>query len=625
MADNKEIKNLFAEFPPITTEEWEAKINKDLKGADYERKLVWRTLEGFNVRPYYRAENLENLEHLTSLPGEFPYVRGTKKENAWEIRQDICVCNIEKANNKAVDALKRGATAIGFWVSKKTVASQADFSQLVKNIDLEKTPLFFNVAADAPAFAEMLSNEIKEQKINKENVKGSIEFDVIGHLTITGNCYDNEKCDGIAVAKKLIEFAKENLPKVKVVAVNGQYIHNSGSTIVQELGLSLAMGNDYLAKLTEEGLKIDDAAKSMIFNFAVSSNYFMEIAKYRAGRMLWAKIVEAYKPECNCSGKMKIHSTTSMWNKTAYDPYVNMLRTTTESMSAILGGSDSVTVLPFNTSFEKSGEFSERIARNTQIVLKEEAHFGKIQDPSAGSYYIETLTTSIAEHAWKIFTEIEEKGGYISAFKEGFVQNMIKETSQKRDMNIAMRKEILLGTNQFPNFNEEIAKDLNQDIYKKDWIKSENPSVEPLKMYRASEAFEELRLNTEKSEKRPKAYMLTIGNLAMRKARATFACNFFACAGFEVKDNLGFKTVEEGVKASLENNADIVVICSSDDEYATLAPEIYEQLKDKAIVVVAGYPKAHMEALKEKGIENFIHVKSNVLETLTKFQKQLGL
>jgi methylmalonyl-CoA mutase len=304
-----------------------------------------------------------------------------------------------------------------------------------------------------------------------------------------------------------------------------------------------------------------------------------------------------------------------------------MLRTQTEAMSAVLGGTDSLTVLPFDAVYEQPTDFAERIARNQQALLKEEVHLDKIADPAAGSYYIETLTASIAEEAWKLFLEVQEKGSFIAAFRQGFVQGKVKEMADKRKKAIATRRENLLGINQFPNFTEQLDVQLCDCLFKEEDETAEDAEVETIKIFRGAQEIEAIRYATDqfvKSNKRPKAYMLTIGNLNMRKARAQFACNFFAVAGYEVVDNNGFETAEEGAKAALEANADIVVICSSDDEYAEFAPAAFKALGGKAIFVVAGAP-ASTEELKAAGIENFINVKTNLLEALTSYNNKLGI
>ena len=293
-------------------------------------------------------------------------------------------------------------------------------------------------------------------------------------------------------------------------------------------------------------------------------------------------------------------------------------------MSAALGGVDSLTVLPFDATFKASDEFSERIARNQQLLLKEESNFDKVIDPAAGSYYIESLTAMIAEQAWKIFLDIQNAGGMLAAIESGSIFAAVKETADKRKKDVASRKEILLGTNQFPNFSEMAAEKIaNKECACKCGCTVETSGV-ALPTERAAEEFETLRLATEASAKRPKAFMLTIGNLAMRLARSQFSCNFFACAGYEVIDNLGFSTVEEGVAAAKAAGADIIVLCSSDDEYAELAIPAFQAVGGEQIFVVAGAP-ACMEDLQKAGIENFIHVRVNVLETLKGFNNKLGI
>jgi methylmalonyl-CoA mutase len=259
-------------------------------------------------------------------------------------------------------------------------------------------------------------------------------------------------------------------------------------------------------------------------------------------------------------------------------------------------------------------------------LLKEEAHLDKIADPGAGSYYIENLTASLAEHAWNLFLQVQDKGGFLQAFKDGFIQNEIKAMAAKRDSNVALRRENLLGVNQFPNFTETVKEDYPEWVFKPTTLTEEGAEAETLKPYRAAQPIEALRYKTDvysKSNKRPVAFMLPMGNLTFRKARAQFSTNFFAVAGFEVIDNNGFKTVKEGLQAARAKNADIIVVCSSDEEYAALAPQVAEQLENE-ILVIAGHPECKSE-LEAKGITNFIHMKSNILEELKAYQSKLGI
>ena len=616
MADNTK-QLLFSDFPKVSTQEWMDKITADLKGADFEKKLVWRTNEGFNVQPFYRSEDLESLNYLESQPGEFPYVRGNNaKTNKWFVRQDIIVKDAKEANEKALTVLTKGVDSIGFVIEDKELVSEANIEALLKNIISDDVEINFNACCGNKKLVESVVAVLNKMNRTHAKVKGSIDFDPIGSVTIKGKaCLATDKA--LDRAKEIVEVAK-NFPQFKTIAVNAKHYNNAGASIVQELAFGLAMGNEYLSQLTERGLSINEAAANLKFNFGVSGNYFMEIAKLRAGRMLWAKIVEAYKPTGVEVCKMHVHSETSEWNKTIFDPNVNMLRTQTEAMSASLGGTQSLTVQPYDSLYKDSDEFSERIARNQQLLLKEESHFEKIVDPSAGSYYIENLTNSIAEQAWALFVEVEEKGGYLAAMKEGFIQGLVKETADKRRKAVATRRENLLGTNQFPNTGEIISGDIDFSKLEKVSVSCEGEKeVEPITLFRAADQFETLRLATEKAAKRPKVFMLTYGNLAMRLARSQFSGNFFGCAGYEIQDNLGFETVEAGVEAAKAAKADIVVLCSSDDEYAEAAPKAFELLGNTPLVI-AGAP-ACAEELKAKGIKHFVNVRSNVLETLQEF------
>ncbi len=618
MAELKE--KLFSEFAPVSTEDWVAKITADLKGAPFEKKLVWKTGEGFNANPFYRLEDLEGLKTTTSLPGEFPYVRGTKKDNDWYVRQNIEVTCFKAANEKALDILNKGVTSLGFIIKGDEVSAE-NIATLLNGICPECVELNFNTClCKAEKLIGILAEYFTSKGVDLTKCVGSVNYDPFKKPLIKGHKNENWVEAASAVLK-----AGEALPKYKVLAVNAFELNNAGAYISQELGYALAWGNELLAKLTDAGFDVTEVAKKIKFNFGISSNYFMEIAKFRAARWLWAEIVAAYKPSCNCACKMNVHAQTSQWNMTVYDAHVNLLRSQTEAMSAAIAGVDSITVRPFDEIFETPDDFSERIARNQQLLLKEECHLDKVVDPAAGSYSVEVFTNSIADVAWKLFLETEEKGGFGALANAGEIQAAVNASNAARHKAIATRREVLLGTNQFPNFTEVAAEKIKRDGASCSCGHAcSEVEIATLGFDRGASEFESLRLATEKSGKTPKAFMLTIGNLAMRLARSQFSCNFFACAGYKTIDNLGFDTVEEGIEAALAAGAEIVVLCSSDDEYAELAPAAFKALDGRAEFVVAGAP-ACMEDLKALGIDQFVNVKSNVLETLQAFNAKLGI
>ena len=619
MADSKE--KLFSDFPGVSTEAWMEKITADLKGADFEKKLVWKTNEGFKVKPFYRQEDLEGLKTTEGLPGQFPYLRGTKKnDNTWYVRQEIKVECAKEANAKALDILNKGVDSLGFSLKKKDLCPEY-IETLLEGICAECVELNFSTCQGATVLlANLLVEYFTKKGYDLANLKGSVNYDPMGKMLSKGKDVSNY----IATAKELVGVMAA-LPKYRCISVNAIELNNAGSYIAQELGYALAWGNEYLNALIEAGVSVDDAAKKIKFNFGISSNYFLEIAKFRAARMLWANIVKEYAPACDCSCKMLAHAETSTFNLTLFDAHVNMLRTQTEAMSAALAGVNSITVSPYDKAYQTPDDFSERIARNQQLLLKEECHFDKVVDPAAGSYFIENLTVSIAQQAWNLFLQVEEEGGMMEAIKAGKVQEAVNASNKARHEAVAKRREILLGTNQYPNFTEMAngKAPLGCQCCCGGDHECEKP-IATLSKDRAANEFEALRLQTENSGRRPKAFMLTIGNLAMRQARAQFSCNFLACAGYEVIDNLGFATVEEGVEAAMKANADIVVLCSSDDEYAEHAVPAFQALNGRAMFIVAGAP-ACMEDLKAAGIENFIHVRCNVLETLKEYNAKLGI
>lgn len=612
-------EKLFTEFVAPSKQEWLDKIQVDLKGADFDKRLVWRTNEGFNVQPFYRREDVLKLKTPDALPGEFPYVRGNKKkDNEWYVRQDIKSDDAKAANEKALDLLNKGIDSLCFKISGDDV--NKDFVEtLLKDIVCDAVELNFNTCKrHTLELAKILTEYFEQKGYDKAKIVGSLDWDPMEKIVMKGHDVTPILDLAPEIVKALAEY-----PNFRCITVNAVSLNNAGSYIVQELGYALAWGNDYLNRLVEAGVDVDLAASKIKFNMGITENFFMEIAKFRAARMLWAEIVKQYAPKNDESCKMCVNAVTSKYNMTLFDSYVNLLRSQTETMSAALAGVHSIVVTPFDAVYETPNDFSERIARNQQLLLKEESHFDKVVDPGAGSYFIEELTTSLANEGWKIFLNVEDNGGFLEAAKKGIVQDDINATNVKRHEAAAKRKEFILGTNQFPNFTEKSdgKRPLSCSC---SCGHGYDTAFKSINSTRLAADFEDLRIKVESSEKVPVAFMLTIGNLAMRQARAQFSCNFLACAGYKVVDNLGFSTVEEGVDAALKAGADIVVLCSSDDEYAQYAVPAYKYLDGRAMFVVAGAP-ACMDDLKAAGIENFIHVRCNVLETLKEYNAKLGI
>lgn len=605
MADNQIKSDFYTNFPPVTKQEWEEKVKADLKGKSPE-KLIWKNFEGIDVPAFYTSEDLKGMDYIHSHPGDFPFRRGSKvANNNWFIRQDFNVAPILKSNKNLKLAINSGITELGFITSQTKTLTNQDIENLLDEVDLEKIRINFDTDINSLDILKQLVKVLKSKDINLNRVSGAIEYNPLGNFLKYNQFYSSEEND-FELAGSMLQFCDENLHEFKVLSIGGNTFSNSGASLSQELGFALAMGAENLVKLSELGFSIEKIASRIQMSLGVGSNYFMEIAKVRATRQLWASIVSAFNPEQKNFGEIFIHSAPTFWNKTKLDPYVNMLRFTTESLSAAIGGSDSISTFPFNMISKEPGTFSERIARNTQIILKEESYIDKIVDPSAGSYYIENLTDKIASQAWEIFKEIENMGGFISACKKGFVQDKIAESQQKRKNNYSTRKEVLVGTNNYPNLNEGEEK-------------TTNSLIDPTKLKtRAGFEFEELRKCIDNlGNKKPTAVLFPYGDPVMRTARTIFATNFIGVGGFEIIDLTGIKSIDEGIEICKVENPQVVVCCSSDPEYPQFISQLSKNLNKNTLLVVAGYPSESIEQLKLMGVKHFIHIKSNIYETLS--------
>ena len=349
MEQRRKKKKLFSEFPPVPTTEWEELIRKDLKGADYEKKLTWKTPEGFTVKPYYRQEDLAALEWMKDLSSVYPVDGGSRKTGKWIIRQDFTTTDIKEANTFALEAIARGVEDVGFCA--KEITTHKQMSRLLAGIDPAKTGIHFISSRSYPLTVELFNYVIEEQKVDGGKIRGSINFDPISFLLLTGDFYVSQN-NNFEEAEYLLNTGRKKLPGMHLITVNSHYFREAGSTMVQELAYSLASGNEYLSGLVSKGFTIDSITPKMRFTFATGSNYFMEIAKLRAARLLWAKIIEQYEPKHAAAAYMFIHSVTLARNKTLYDPYVNLLRTTTEGIAASLGNADSIAIRPFDSTFK---------------------------------------------------------------------------------------------------------------------------------------------------------------------------------------------------------------------------------------------------------------------------------
>ncbi|MBM9590895.1 methylmalonyl-CoA mutase [Leptospira sp. 201903075] len=593
---------LFSDFPEVSTEDWKNQILKDLKGSPWD-KVTWETEEGFKIEPFYRKEDIPELPRVY------------KRNPGWNITETVL------SEQELNDLSKKGADA-AILISHEEEGNQ--FGLKIKSAaDLERLagltgnlPLVISLATRTPSFADSLKKLVSSHNI----VLG--DLDPYGTALFSGELKIEEGAIGKSFA------ALSGTKGFAGVGIHSYYLRDAGASIGQELAYSLSWGVDYINRHLDVGVSIEDAAANIWFWMGIGSDYFTEMAKFRAMRILWTEVLNAYKPGLGETTPALIVARTSNFQFTAYDPYVNMLRGTTAAMSAVMGGADFVSVLPFDSEYSAQQELGKRIARNSQLLLRYESFVDKVEDPAAGSYYLEVLTKKLAETAWTKFQTLETEGGFGEALKKGQIQKEISTRADKKRNALATKKEILLGTNQYPlpserhpelvSSIEETAKQIGQ---------AKPTTYARLLPVRLSYEFDKWRNITDahlaSGKKLPKIFLLTIGDLTMRKARAGFSSNFLGCLGYEIIDNLGFASVKEGVSAAKELGAELVVLCSSDEEYATYLSEFASEMKTQlpnSWKLLAGYPKDLIAEAESLGIDDFIHMKRNIVEFMEKAQ-----
>ena len=592
-------ERLFLDFRPITKTEWIAKIQKDLKGKPFE-KLFWQPEKDLSVSPFFMQEDIKNLPHINDELSQ----NSLKATQAGWITNEHFNLNSTKLLDELSAGLQNDVTGFTITVSEQALPILPAFFKFIETHHHQIRKISFSGSNQA---LKKLTEQHSLAEIIRKNTEilFSFRFNFLSELTRDGK--QSLTTDFIPLLQK--QFASYS--NVRYLTVNADYFYNAGSSIIQELAYTLGITKHYLSFFNSA----DDACSHITFLFAIGSNYFVEIAKLRAFRILWSKLLSLHDSSFNTPEQIFIGSETAMLNKTIYDPFVNMLRNTTEAMAAIIGGTNELTVLPFNFLFKTNDDFGKRIARNVQHLLRYETHLDKTQDISAGSYYIENLTHILAEKAWQLFTDNESEGGYETLFQNGIIKHTIEQNAHQLTNKFNSREKVLVGINNYPNISETILEKINNGE-----IKQEPDNNKGLRFFRLAQNLETLRLSFEKSfPERTKAFLFTYGNLAMRRARAGFALNFLGAAGFDIYDNNGFSSIDEGMTAFEKSDADILVVCSSDEEYPEILPTIVNHIRDK-IVIVAGNPK---NITVSANVDYYIYAGSNILDTLQKIWKQL--
>jgi len=703
---------LINDFEIPSFDVWKAQVEKDLKGASYEKKLVTKTYEGIKLQPIYTKDNLDTQSFMETHPGNDNFLRGSSAEGylhkSWDVNQEIIVADVEEFNLALHKALKNGQNCVNLSLDTATKfgidADYANTSQVgdcglsisgiksleraLKGIDFVTQPLKIDAGFNILPFLSFIQAHFKSHNLDLQNLLGSITVDPLKNLVTYGNLPIS--LDFVFDQLKVgINWVNKNSPSLKVIDVSSLPYSNSGASAVQELAFSLSTAVFYLNELIERKVEITDLVNKVQFSFGVGTNYFMEIAKFRAARVLLTNIAKHFGFDIE-KLEITINAKSSGYYQTNFDPYVNLLRSTTETFSAIMGGAESITTSPFDESLRMSDDFSRRIARNTQTILREESHLDQVIDPAGGSYYIEALTEEVAIKAWEIFQDIESKGGMLEALKSNFIQDSIAEISANRERDINKRKSVIVGTNMFADINEKELeeKKLNQEEFKKkrtDYLQKyrlngsqekhkaiieklgsiselntndiieqisdaftngatlgeitralsashkKGITISKLNTNRASEEFEELRKISLRHKAQngsyPKIFLANMGHLKDYKARADFSKGFFEVGGFQVIDSNGFSSIDDAVNQAIKSEVTIIVICSTDDKYPTLVPDITKKLKahNKDIqVILAGYPKDQIEQHKKSGVDDFIFLGVDVFEVLFSRHAKLG-
>ncbi len=455
------MKNLFEDFDPISSKQWKQKIQFELNGSEYNKTLVWNSPEDIMVKPFYHKDEFEGAAPIFTKASEF------------RICQNIFVHNLEKSILRAIDSINRGAESIRFSIEDENT----DVTKLLESLPLDKVTIYFNLSFISIDFIK------KIEAITKKEKKTIIfcNLDPISQLAKEGNWFvTNEKNNF-----ETLSLISETTKNLSIIGINSGLYQNAGANMVQQIAYSLGQANEYFNKIA-------NIKKPMVFEVSVGTNYFFEIAKLRALRQLFNLIAKEYNHNLDCH----LLVSPTKRNKTVYDYNVNMLRTTTECMSAILGGADAIANLPYDAIYHKDNEFGDRIARNQLLVLKHESYFDKVNNPADGSYYIENLTHQLAEKALNLFKDIEANGGFLKQLNEGIIQRKIQESADKEQKLFDTGKEVLLGTNKYPNKNDKMKDDI--ELYPFVKIKPRKTLITPIIEKRLAEQVEYDRIKEEK-------------------------------------------------------------------------------------------------------------------------------
>ncbi|HTZ20026.1 MAG TPA: methylmalonyl-CoA mutase family protein [Opitutaceae bacterium] len=683
---------------------WRQTVEVGLRGVPFEKKLVTRTVEGIALQPVYTRADLAGVPHLNAQPGAAPFGRGVRnfgyKEASWEFCQEITALDAAGFNVALRADLMCGQNSVAITpdlaaragcdpdeapegsvgAGGLSLADGRDIAAALDAVDLTAVPVHLRAGADALPLAALYLALAGQRGVAIKTLSGSLTADPLGAWMETGGLLASLASHYDSLAGWTI-WAKSHAPRLRTIGVDATLWSEAGGSATQELAFGLAAGVEYLRELQNRGTAPAIAAARCRFSFAIGPQFFTEIAKFRAFRLLWSRVVSAFGAKVEASAKSAVHARTGRGNKTVYDPQVNLLRVTTEALSAVLGGCDSLHIGPYDEVAGASGDFSRRIARNVHTLLAEEFHFTATADPAGGSWYVEKLTDELARKAWTLFQEIEQVGGLAAALRRGIPQQLVAATAAEKGRAVDQRRAGLVGTNLFPNLKAEplvvntadpsfpsvraaaikarrgpaprkscaaswsgrfqaalaaaargatvgqlarLGRDLAAQV---------EQAIQPLAPKHAAAGFEDLRRAADAFARhtgaRPRVFLAKIGPVKQHKPRADFSAGFFTVGGFEVLSGEAFETAETAANAAVASGASVVALCSTDETHPALVPVFAREVKavrPGLVVVLAGLPAdpAVVEQYRVAGVDEFIHVRANVRALLAGLLKRIG-
>jgi len=703
---NKEFK-LKDDFPVPTMKDWHEIVEPFLKGVPFEKKLCTPTYEGITLEPLYLRSHRESVP-LDIYPGGDNLIRGNSPagyiEKPWEIAREIPVPLAEDFNKALLNDLKKGQDAVNMILDTATQLGQdADYAKTedvgdrglsvsglrsleraLNKVVLSAVGFYVEAGFSALPFLSLLNAYVTKHKINPSTLRGAITQDPLAFLVRTG--YLPLSLDDIALEMKdVLVWLNHHAPGLKGVGISTVPCHEGGANAVQELVWTLSTLVEYMNRLCDAGMNPKDVAGHLHITFGIGPFFFMEIAKIRAARLLIGKVLKEYGLDGEAL-KVTIHGRTAGHNQTLYDPYVNILRTTTEAFSAVLGGVDSLHTNTFDErTVDNSTPFSRRVARNIQIILRDECHLDRLIDPAGGSYYVETITNQLAREGWDLFRETESRGGMSQALLSGWIQEQVKAVRNARDKDLRKRKSVLVGLNMYADLKQVKVKANQTDQKKIQTIRAgylkafrvclnqeqnekvmtllnklnqseirvetgtdailagatlgeisrslrvsanEGFAADPVPLFRASEIFEHFRDRGFKAEKkqgeRPKVILVNMGPPRQHKIRSDFSRGFLEPGGFDVIATLPVNSPEDAAEAVMKSNAFAAVICSTDETYPDIIPAFIKALNTDQMVIVAGRPAESMDMLKNAGVDAFLYLGADAVDFYQELWKRAG-